>query len=104
MFFEGNRIDAMRENDFGGHQGTPGSSACQDSALSTGRLRRYVQGVERISGDDTISGSPLHEFLPHEGSAQNDLAKKMGVPVEKIKQRVKELHEFNQCSDSEAAG
>jgi pyruvate,orthophosphate dikinase len=38
---------------------------------------------------------PLHEFLPHEGSAQNDLAKKMGVPVEKIKQRVKELHEFN---------
>src|SRR4029077_12382737 len=28
-------------------------------------------------------------------SAQNDLAKKMGVPVEKIKQRVKELHEFN---------
>jgi len=38
---------------------------------------------------------PLHEFLPHEGSAQNDLAKKMGVPVEKIKQRVQELHEFN---------
>ena len=36
---------------------------------------------------------PLHEFLPQEGSAQNDLAKKMGVPVEKIKQRVKELHE-----------
>src|SRR5262249_17817695 len=38
---------------------------------------------------------PLHEFLPHEGAAQNDLAKKMGVPVEKIKQRVQELHEFN---------
>ncbi|HZT21749.1 MAG TPA: putative PEP-binding protein, partial [Verrucomicrobiae bacterium] len=27
--------------------------------------------------------------------AQQDLAAKMGVPVEKIKQRVKELHEFN---------
>jgi pyruvate,orthophosphate dikinase len=38
---------------------------------------------------------PLHEFLPHEDAAQQDLAKKMGVPVEKIKQRVKELHEFN---------
>ena len=38
---------------------------------------------------------PLHEFLPHEEAAQQDLAKKMGVPVEKIKQRVKELHEFN---------
>jgi len=37
----------------------------------------------------------LHEFLPHEDAAQNDLAKKMGVSVAKIKQRVKELHEFN---------
>src|SRR5437773_6604169 len=38
---------------------------------------------------------PLHEFLPHEETAQADLAIKMGVPVEKIKQRVKVLHEFN---------
>jgi pyruvate, orthophosphate dikinase len=38
---------------------------------------------------------PLHEFLPHDEAAQQDLAKKMGVPVEKVKQRVKELHEFN---------
>jgi pyruvate,orthophosphate dikinase len=38
---------------------------------------------------------PLHEFLPHDESAQKDLAKKMGVPVERIQQRVKELHEFN---------
>jgi pyruvate,orthophosphate dikinase len=38
---------------------------------------------------------PLHEFLPHEGAAQQDLAAKMGVPVEKITQRVEELHEFN---------
>ena len=38
---------------------------------------------------------PLHEFLPHDDAAQSDLAKKMGVPVEKVKQRVKELHEFN---------
>jgi len=38
---------------------------------------------------------PLHEFLPHEEKAQLDLAAKMGVPVEKIQQRVKELHEFN---------
>jgi pyruvate,orthophosphate dikinase len=38
---------------------------------------------------------PLHEFLPNEDAAQNDLAAKMGVPVAKIKQRVKELHEFN---------
>jgi pyruvate,orthophosphate dikinase len=38
---------------------------------------------------------PLHEFLPHDEVSQKDLAAKMGVPVQKIQQRVKELHEFN---------
>jgi pyruvate, orthophosphate dikinase len=38
---------------------------------------------------------PLHEFLPQEEKAQADLAKKMGVPAEKIATRVKELHELN---------
>src|SRR5207248_2525343 len=38
---------------------------------------------------------PLHEFLPHEAGAQQDLAKKLGVPADRIKQRVNELHEFN---------
>ncbi len=46
---------------------------------------------------------PLHEFLPHEDAAQQDLATKMGVPVAKIKQRVKELHEFNPMLGSAAA-
>src|SRR5450759_1304409 len=38
---------------------------------------------------------PLHEFLPHEESQQKELAAKLGVSAKKIKQRVKELHEFN---------
>src|SRR4029079_15557295 len=38
---------------------------------------------------------PLHEFLPHTADQQADLAKKMRVPVERIKQRVEGLHEFN---------
>ena len=38
---------------------------------------------------------PLHEFLPNEAAAQQELAQKLGVPAEKIAQRVNELHEFN---------
>jgi pyruvate,orthophosphate dikinase len=38
---------------------------------------------------------PLHEFLPHSKEQQLDLSKKIGVPVEKIIQRVADLHEFN---------
>jgi pyruvate,orthophosphate dikinase len=38
---------------------------------------------------------PLHEFLPHDDKGQAEMAKEMGVSAEKIKERVKGLHEFN---------
>ena len=38
---------------------------------------------------------PLHEFLPHTATDQQDLSKKIGVPAETIARRVQELHEFN---------
>ena len=38
---------------------------------------------------------PLHEFVPHEEAKQRDLAEHIGVPYEKVKQRVEQLHEAN---------
>jgi len=38
---------------------------------------------------------PLHEFLPHDEASQQDLAAKIGISIERIQQRVSELHEFN---------
>ena len=38
---------------------------------------------------------PLHEFLPHDDKGQAEVAKSLGVPAEKVKHRVEELHEFN---------
>ncbi|MGC1105947.1 MAG: pyruvate, phosphate dikinase [Candidatus Acidiferrales bacterium] len=38
---------------------------------------------------------PLHEFVPHERKQQEDLAKKIGVPVEAVIRRVEQLHEAN---------
>jgi pyruvate, orthophosphate dikinase len=95
MFFEGNRIDAMREMilaDTKEHREAALAKILpyqrEDFAGMFRELKGYPATIRFLD-------PPLHEFLPHEGSAQNDLAKKMGVPVEKIKQRVKELHEFN---------
>jgi pyruvate,orthophosphate dikinase len=95
MFFEGNRIDAMREMILAD------TKEHRESALAKilpYQREDFVGMFKELKGyPATIRflDPPLHEFLPHEGSAQDDLAKKMGVPVEKIKQRVKELHEFN---------
>ncbi|MDH4197104.1 MAG: pyruvate, phosphate dikinase [Candidatus Aminicenantes bacterium] len=38
---------------------------------------------------------PLHEFLPHEEKDQRALAAQMGIPFEKVRERVEALHEFN---------
>ena len=95
MFFEGNRIDAMREMIL--------ADSVADRKAALAKLLPYQKGdfvgifkaLKGLPATIRFLDPPLHEFLPHEDAAQQDLAKKMGVPVEKIKQRVKELHEFN---------
>ncbi|MBF0141027.1 MAG: pyruvate, phosphate dikinase [Magnetococcales bacterium] len=38
---------------------------------------------------------PLHEFIPHDAEGQSEVALVFGMPVEKVKQRVESLKEFN---------
>src|SRR5690606_19995071 len=95
MFFEGDRIDAMREMILAE------SVAAREAALA--KLlpfqREDFAGIFRaLKGyPATIRflDPPLHEFLPHTKEQQMDLARKLGIPVEKIMARVHELHEFN---------
>jgi pyruvate,orthophosphate dikinase len=95
MFFEGDRIDAMREMILAD------SLAAREAALA--KLLPYQRedffGIfKELKGyPATIRflDPPLHEFLPHTKEQQVDLSKKMNIPVEKIQQRVDELHEFN---------
>lgn len=95
MFFEGNRIDAMREMIL--------ADNVEDRKKALAKLLPYqksdfvgiFKALKGYPATIRLLDPPLHEFLPHEEAAQVDLAAKMGVPVEKIQQRVKELHEFN---------
>ena len=38
---------------------------------------------------------PLHEFLPHSEKDQKEMAKRLGVPIARVKARVSALREFN---------
>ncbi len=95
MFFEGNRIDAMREMIL--------ADTKEQRQIALAKILPYQRedfiGIFKVLDGRPATirflDPPLHEFLPHEGTAQSELAKKMGVTVEKIRQRVKELHEFN---------
>jgi pyruvate,orthophosphate dikinase len=95
MFFEGNRIDAMREMILAD------TVPARETAL--GKLLPYqredfhgiFKALKGYPATIRFLDPPLHEFLPHTKEQQLDLAKKLGIPVEKIMNRVTELHEFN---------
>jgi len=95
MFFEGNRIDAMREMILA--DTLPAREAALAKLLPYQRDDFYGIFKELKGFPATIRflDPPLHEFLPHAKEQQLDLAKKLNIPVEKIMTRVHELHEFN---------
>src|SRR2546429_1780560 len=61
--------------------------------------RRDFEGIFEAMGGRPVTirtiDPPLHEFVPHEESAQRELALQMGISYEKVHQRVESLHEFN---------
>ena len=95
MFFEGNRIDAMREMILADNVADRKKALAKLLPYQRGDFVGIFKALKGFPATIRFLDPPLHEFLPHEDAAQQDLAKKLGEPVEKIKQRVKELHEFN---------
>ncbi|HWY51898.1 MAG TPA: pyruvate, phosphate dikinase [Chthoniobacterales bacterium] len=95
MFFEGNRIDAMREMILAG---TKEERLHAVAKLLPYQRKDFVGIFTELKGlPATIRflDPPLHEFLPNDHAQQNELANKLGVPAEQISRRVHELHEFN---------
>ena len=95
MFFEGDRIKAMREMILAE------SVEARERALA--KLLPYQRddfiGIFRAMDGLPVTirliDPPLHEFLPHEPEAQKEMAQATGVSMEKLKQRVAQLHEMN---------
>ena len=95
MFFEGDRIDAMREMILAD------TVEAREEALA--KLLPYqredflgiFRALKGFPATIRFLDPPLHEFLPHAKEQQMDLSRKLRIPVEKIMNRVHELHEFN---------
>jgi pyruvate,orthophosphate dikinase len=95
MFFEGNRIDAMREMIL--------ARSLEDRQKALAKLLPYQKGdfvgifkaLEGKPATIRLLDPPLHEFLPQDRAAQEALAAKMGVKTDDIARRVNELHEQN---------
>jgi pyruvate,orthophosphate dikinase len=95
MFFEGDRIDAMREMILA--ESLAERQAALDKLLPYQRddFAGIFRALKGYPATIRFLDPPLHEFLPHTPEQQADLAKKINVPVERIRSRVEQLHEFN---------
>ena len=95
MFFEGERIKAMREMIL--------SSDEKGRKLALAKLLPYqrsdFEGIfEAMAGYGVtvrLLDPPLHEFVPHQQATQKELAAEMGISIDQIRQKVSELEEFN---------
>jgi|CZKU01.1.fsa_nt_gi pyruvate,orthophosphate dikinase len=95
MFFEEERIEGMREMILA--DDATGRAAALAKLLPFQRedfigLFREMRGLPVTI---RLLDPPLHEFLPTEPKQLEQLSRTMGVPVQKLAQRTKDLHEFN---------
>jgi pyruvate,orthophosphate dikinase len=95
MFFEGNRIDAMREMILADNIDDRKKALAKLLPYQKADFAGIFKALKGFPATIRFLDPPLHEFLPHEDKAQKDLAVKMNISVDKIKQRIAELHEFN---------
>ncbi|MEO8438863.1 MAG: pyruvate, phosphate dikinase [Spartobacteria bacterium] len=95
MFFEGNRIDAMREMILAENREARVKALAQLLPFQRKDFAGIFKALDGLPATIRFLDPPLHEFLPHEREQQLDLARKIGIPVEIISRRVRELHEFN---------
>ncbi len=95
MFFEGDRIKAVREmilaDDLAGRE------KALKKLLPMQREDFYgiLKAMEGCGVTIRLLDPPLHEFVPHEEENQKEMAKELGKSLEEVKSKVESLHEFN---------
>jgi len=95
MFFEGDRIDAVREMILADTREDREAAVAKLLPYQRGDFAGIFRALNGLPATIRLLDPPLHEFLPNTHEQQAELAKKLGVPVEKVTRRVAELHEFN---------
>jgi len=95
MFFEGDRIKAMREMILA--DDLAGRKKALAKLLTMQRKDFYgiLKAMKGFGVTIRLLDPPLHEFVPHEEKNQKEMAKELKVSPAVIKAKVEALHEFN---------
>jgi len=95
MFFEGDRIMAVREmilsSDLEGRK----RALAKILPMQKGDFLGLFRVMKGLPVTIRLLDPPLHEFLPHTDAEIEELAKDINVPAQTLKAKVESLHEFN---------
>ena len=95
MFFEGDRIKAVREMILASD--VEGRRHALDKLLPMQRsdFEGIFEAMDGFGVTIRLLDPPLHEFVPHQTATQKELANEMGLTLEEVKAKVDSLEEFN---------
>ena len=95
MFFGEDRIAAMREMIVAEDEESRRKALAKLLPFQREDFIGIFTAMKGLPVTIRLLDPPLHEFLPHEPKAQEELAKSLGVKPQVVKQRVHSLHEMN---------
>ncbi|MDG2184060.1 MAG: pyruvate, phosphate dikinase [Mariniblastus sp.] len=95
MFFEEDRITAMREMILAEDEVARRKALKKLLPIQRKDFEGIFKTMQGLPVTVRLLDPPLHEFLPHDNKGQAVVAKQLGVPTSEIKRRVAQLHEFN---------
>ncbi|GIW95368.1 MAG: pyruvate, phosphate dikinase [Pirellulaceae bacterium] len=95
MFFQEDRIAAMREMILADSVEARQAALAKLLPFQKQDFVGIFTAMNGLPVTIRLLDPPLHEFLPRDPRQQQELAETMGVPVEKVRARVEQLHEVN---------
>jgi pyruvate,orthophosphate dikinase len=95
MFFEGDRIVAVREMILADDEAGRRRALAKLLPMQRSDFQGLFREMSGFPVTIRLLDPPLHEFVPHDEAGQQVMAADMKVSLGKIRMRVEELHEFN---------
>ena len=95
MFFEGERINAVREMILADDEAGRRKALAKLLPMQRGDFEGLFREMSGLPVTIRLLDPPLHEFVPHDEAGQKVMAQQMGVSLAKIRMRVDDLAEFN---------
>ena len=95
MFFEGDRIVAVREMILAADEAGRRQALAKLKPMQQLDFEGIFTAMDGLPVTIRLLDPPLHEFLPHEPAQQQQMAEEMGVPLSQIEAKITSLHEFN---------